>query len=324
MAVKAIQTDSNRRLGRWLTMLAAGALLLAGPALAATESQTFDVGAGGRLKIDTDIGSIEVSTGTGDQVAATVTWSGSNADEFTVDFSQDGDRVTIEGDFDRGLWGWGSSPKVRFEVTVPERFDVDLETSGGSISVDDLEGEVRARTSGGSLSFGQIDGPVYGRTSGGSISLQGSRGNADISTSGGSIKIGDVDGEVTAKTSGGSIQIARARGAVDAKTSGGSITVEEVMGAIQASTSGGSVTAYIGEQPAGDCRLTTSGGGVNVYLADDVAVDVDAKASGGRAVSEFDLDAARVTKTALSGEINGGGPALYLRSSGGSVRIKRR
>ena len=311
------------------TGFAALAALALTVTLAAAEitTRSFDVGDGGRLTVDTDVGSIEVRAAGSGNLEVEVEATGSRADELELDFSQSGDDVTVRGEFprSRGLFSWGSSGvKVTFTITVPERYDVDLETSGGSISVSDLEGEVVAETSGGSLSFGNIRGPVKGDTSGGSISLEGSTGDVEIETSGGSISIGDVDGAVKAHTSGGSISIDRARGRVDADTSGGSIRVDEVMGTIKASTSGGRVTAYISEQPEGDCRLTTSGGDVIVYLADGIGVDLDAEASGGRVESDFEVTGGRRSKNELSGAIHGGGPELYLRSSGGGVRIERR
>jgi DUF4097 and DUF4098 domain-containing protein YvlB len=300
------------------------ALAVLGTASAEITNKSFDVGDGGKLYVDTDVGSIEVRSG-GSGVSIEVDASGPRADELELDFQQNGNDVTVRGDFPKSsLWSWGRSPKIEFTITVPRRYDVELKTSGGSISVEDLEGEVRAKTSGGSLRFGNVTGSVHGRTSGGSISLSGSIGDADVETSGGSIKIGGVDGEVRAHTSGGSISIDRARGTVDAHTSGGSIKVDEVMGAIDASTSGGSVVAYISEQPGADCRLTTSGGGVTVYLADGIGVELDAQSSGGQVRSDFEVSGGRETKTSLSGAIHGGGPELYLRSSGGGVKIERK
>ncbi len=301
-------------------------VLSAAAADARTEQHTFDVRSGGTLELNTDRGRIEVATDSGSKVRCEVRIEGSQADRFSVDFSQQGDRVRVDGDYDgKSLWGWGGNhPKVEFLITVPRRFNLDLRTSGGSIKIADLDGEVSAKTSGGSLRLGNIRGTVLGKTSGGSIELQGSEGDADLSTSGGSIRIGDVDGRVLASTSGGSIVIAQARGTVEAETSGGSIRVDEVQGDISASTSGGSVTAYISQQPAGDCRLTTSGGHVQVYLAPGIAVDLDARASGGKVQSDFEVRGGQATKTSLSGEIGGGGPKLYLRSSGGGVSIERR
>ncbi len=292
---------------------------------AETINRSFTVGDGGMLDIETDIGSIEVVASGSGEVEVEVRRSGSRADELTVDFSQSGDNVSVRGDLPgRSSWfSWGNSPKVRFIVTVPKEYNLELRTSGGSIEVSDLEGRVRAKTSGGSLRFGDIDGTIYGRTSGGSIKVRGCSGDTDVDTSGGSITIGDVDGRVVANTSGGSITIGRVRAEVEADTSGGSIHVDEVMGAINASTSGGSVEAYISTQPQADCRLTTSGGGIRVYLADDVSVDISAHASS-RVTCDFDLDSESRSKRSLRGKLNGGGPELYLSTSGGGVSIQRR
>lgn len=302
-----------------LTITAAGA------AGADTVTRSFQVAPGGKLEIDTDLGAIEVRAGDGDRVAIEVTRDGTGAEDLTLDFVQSGNDVTVRGTYpqSRGWFNRGGGVKVRFAVTVPARFDVELETAGGSIRVDDLEGAVKGSTSGGSLHFGRIHGPVWGRTSGGSITLAGGVGDADVETSGGSIEIGEVDGRVRAETSGGSIHIDRARGSVHAETSGGGIRVDEVMGAIEASTSGGTVTAFISRQPAADCGLSTSGGGVDVRLAPGLAVDVDAAASGGRVRSDFALGDEVKTRSTLQGTLNGGGPQLRLRSSGGSVSISR-
>lgn len=309
-----------------LSLLASALLLALGtaPAGAETVRESFTVGEGGTLIVDTDLGSVEVRTQGSDRVEVVVSITGSNVDDFDVVTAQDGDDVRIRGEYERSgsLFG-GRNPRVHFEITVPERYNVDLGTAGGSITVDDLGGQARAKTSGGSLTFGAIRGPVWGRTSGGSITLASSSGEADVRTSGGSIRIGEVEGETVAHTSGGSIEIDRARGRVDAETSGGSIRVHEVLGPIRASTSGGGVTAYISEQPRADCRLTTSGGGITVYLADDVAVDLDASGSQ-KPRCDFELDDAVKTRTSLKGKINGGGPELFLRTSGGGVRVARR
>jgi DUF4097 and DUF4098 domain-containing protein YvlB len=97
------------------------------------------------------------------------------------------------------------------------------------------------------------------------------------------------------------------------------------MGKIQADTSGGSVKAYISQQPKGDCRLKTSGGSITVYLAEDVAVNVDAETSGGSIHTDFPVTLqGKISKKELKAQINGGGPELYLYTSGGSIYIKKK
>ncbi|GAB4381599.1 MAG: DUF4097 family beta strand repeat-containing protein [Calditrichia bacterium] len=292
--------------------------------------KTFSVEEGGTLLLDTDRGSIEVGTIPENyvkiEVIREVRRGGDESllEDFILEFDQRGNDVEVIGKLKKP-WGFkGRHIRIRFKVKVPRKYNVELKTAGGSISVEDLEGRVSTQTSGGSLHFGNITGPVEGKTSGGSITLENCRSTAFLKTSGGSITIGDVEGNVEAHTSGGSITISRARGNVLARTSGGGITVEEVMGTIDASTSGGSVEARISRQPEGNCRLKTSGGSIVVYLNDEVAVDVDAKTSAGKVETDFKVTVSgTIRKGELRGEINGGGPELYLRTSGGDIKIFR-
>lgn len=302
-----------------------------------TIKESFDVGQGGTLQVKSDLGSITVSTQNSNKVDVQVirkvkAFSKKEAErileDLTIDFFQDGDDVNVTAKLDqdsRSFWKRITRRvSLKFIISVPEKYNVDLSTAGGSISVDDLEGSVKSRTSGGSLKFGNITGPVDGKTSGGSITLDGCVGDADIRTSGGSITIGQVDGNVIAKTSGGSVNIKKAKGTVDAATSGGSINVNEVMGTINARTSGGSVNAAISQQPEGECRLSTSGGSVRVSLAEDIRATIDARTSGGRVKTEFPVTIqGELKKNQLNAQINGGGPLLYLRTSGGNIYLRK-
>ncbi len=305
--IKEESVTTSLKLKKSGTVLAAAlALVFAVPASADvrdTITKTFQVEAGGKLTIESDIGSIKVGSAEGDSVRIEVvreaeTSSDKKAkdifNDFVVDFEQRGKDVFVKADYRHDGFGgfWDrvfNRLRVEFIVTVPRVYDTDLRTSGGSISVDNVQGETRSKTSGGSLHFDLIAGNIWGRTS------------------------------------GGSIRIENAGGEVDAHTSGGSITVEEVLGAIKADTSGGSVTATITQQPQSDCSLTTSGGGITVYLAEEIAADLNARSSGGRVTTEFPVTVqGEVRKNEIQAKLNGGGPELYLRTSGGSVHIKKK
>ncbi|HEX2463925.1 MAG TPA: hypothetical protein VHR17_04805 [Thermoanaerobaculia bacterium] len=290
----------------------------------------LDVAAGGRLEIESEGASLAITTHEGAGARVVITRGTEDEEEiredYRIDITQNGNVVRVELERLRP-WRFFDftfrSPEIAVEV--PHRFDVDVVTSGGAVSVEDLDGKVDARTSGGSISLAAISGPVMATTSGGSIRLHSSGGDADLRTSGGSISIGEVDGSVNARTSGGSISIDRAAGAVVANTSGGSIEIEEVHGAIDAETAGGSVRAYLSEPPRADSSLRTSGGGITVVLADGIGLNIDARAN--RVTSEFDVadgDDSRRDDDELVGAINGGGPTLRLRTSGGGIRVLRR
>jgi hypothetical protein len=290
---------------------------------------------GGRLIFSTAMGPIQVTPGSDTvEVEAHFRGNPNSRQEFdrmlkdiTLDVSQAGNDIRVTPRF-QGVWtgsrpgfsnwfGWGGHNwchrggcleytwlrEMDFRIRVPQQFNVELETAGGSIKVGDLKGEVRARTSGGSLHFGRIDGPVDGRTSGGSIEVLGARGRTSVHTSGGSIRIEETSGEVEADTSGGAIHIERTSGRVEAHTSGGSIRVNRVQGPVSAST---------------------SGGGITVALSDGRGYDVDAETSGGGVTSDFSSLAPRDRERhRVQGQVNGGGSAVRLRTSGGGIHIRR-
>ena len=253
-----------------LTTLLLAGVLIAPSTLARTINESFNVDAGGELYLKTTSGRIDVETHSSNEVLVEVDISGSRADEFEVTFDQSGDDVSVIGEYDGGNgWGWGRNLKVEFTITVPEEYNVDVNTAGGAITVEDLIGNIEA------------------------------------------------------DTSGGSIKIGRVRGDVKVHTSGGSIRTEEVEGQIDANTSGGSIHVEFAKQLTDDAGLYTSGGSITAYLPDDIAIDIDASTSGGSVKSEFDVNGT-VKKRRISGTINGGGPELKLRTSGGTVRIKER
>jgi hypothetical protein len=229
--------------------------------------KTFEVKPGGTFYLESDSGALEVVSHTANTVEVQVKNKSGKDDSFVVSYEQDGNDVRVIGERE-GLSSFWSSSNVTFMIKVPEDYNVDLRTGGGSISLSDLRGQVEAYTSGGSIRLGQIEGDV------------------------------------------------------NVKTSGGSIKVEEVAGNINAHTSGGSIKATITKQPTKDCKLTTSGGSVTAYLSPSIAVDLVASTSGGTVGSDFDVNGT-LKKKSLKGTINGGGPELVLKTSGGSVRIKK-
>jgi DUF4097 and DUF4098 domain-containing protein YvlB len=296
--------------------------------------RNFNVHAGGTIIIDADIGDIKVTAG-GSNVSVDVirkakTSSRSHADELFKDldvtFSQEQNDVRIHAHYNHptSWFHWDTDLDVRFVVSVPAQYSVDLTTSGGDIVVSDLAGQARVRTSGGDVALGRIDGVVDVHTSGGDVSISGSRASATLSTSGGDIKVGDAMGSLSVKTSGGSIDIRRAATDLKAHTSGGSIEIGDAGGAIDASTSGGSIRAHLSRQPRSDSKLSTSGGGITIHVAPNVALDIDAQTSGGDVSSDVPVTIlGKQNDSSLNGKLNGGGPKLVLRSSGGDIRLAK-
>ena len=284
--------------------------------------KTFTVQPGGVLKIETQGGDIRVQTSADATVkvvarekirASTDAEADDILKKLELTIEQQADGVSASAKYEKQLPGfhWGSWPPVQvdFTVTVPTNYNVELKTSGGDVVVGNLNGKVYARTSGGDVTLGKITGDIDGGTSGGNVRLE--EGLAVV-------KLG---------TSGGDVRVGRAVGPTDLGTSGGNIDIKSVENTLYAATSGGDVSAGIAGALKGDCKLSTSGGRVRVTVDQGVAFDLDASTSGG------DVDASGLTitierggsgRSRLSGKVNGVGPLLKLRSSGGDIIVQTR
>lgn len=310
---------------RTLLFLAFGAgLAVAGTLSAAivrNVEKTFPVSPGGLLKAATQGGDIIVKTADVPEVrvtarhkirAATEKEADELLEKLTLTMDQTAEGVALEAKYEKqagGFLNFGSWPPVQvdFLVTVPARYSAELKTSGGDIAVGSLEGRVKANTSGGDIALERIDGDVDASTSGGDITLREGTARAKV------------------HTSGGDILIERAGGPTEANTSGGDIVIRSAAQLKRAHTSGGDIRAVLRGPLQEGCELSTSGGDVEVDVESGVAFELDASTSGGHvdaAGLTITIDKGGLRKSQLKGRVNGGGPLLRLRSSGGDIDIR--
>ncbi len=296
--------------------------------------KSFQVQKGGTLFLKTDRGSVEIRAHPANEVKVDVlleadTRSRERAkewlDSFEITLEQHGNDVDILGELPEKWFRRDDRLKIHFDILVPDQYNLDVETSGGSIWVSDLKGKVKLSTSGGSITSGSIDGSVAARTSGGSISIDGAKGETVAHTSGGGITLGEIDGSADAKTSGGSISVEGVNGDLQARTSGGSLRLQNVSGNLLAKTSGGSITARLLKQINAPADLETSGGSIHLEVPPDFKADIDASTSGGRVIADLPITVQGVIdKSDLRGKMNGGGVLITLRTSGGNIEIRER
>ncbi len=155
-----------------------------------------------------------------------------------------------------------------FDISVPGEFNVDINTSGGDISITEVKGTAVLKTSGGDIELLRVDGKVDASTSGGDVRVVQNTNAVTLRTSGGDIDVIDVAGEVVAKTSGGDVSVRNNKAHVDVKTSGGDIRLENVGAEIEASTSGGDIVV---DSSAGSIDVSTSGGDIDLRNINGVA-----------------------------------------------------
>ncbi len=256
----------------------------------------FDMKAGGKLQTFTNGGSITV-TGTSDKkasVALIVTDQNGRVDKsrieellkkYKIDIRKDNQTLYATAERIDKNWKGNNELSISFRIKVPHETTCNVNTSGGSISLNNVKGNSELKTSGGSIALQQYQGALEAKTSGGSISLSDSEGKLNVQTSGGSISLQKVSGDIAAQTSGGSIS-------ADILKLGKFLTLE---------TTGGSVTATI-----------PGGKGLDLDLS---GTNVKAELSNFKGESD---------RNKIKGSINGGGIPVKLSTSGGSTRLNFR
>jgi DUF4097 and DUF4098 domain-containing protein YvlB len=283
--------------------------------------KTFQVQPGVHINVSTAGGEIRVET-SNDSVVKVVAKehirAGSDAEaddvlkKLELNLEQSGNEVTASAHYEKSMgYHSGNWPPVQvdFIVTVPASASADLKSSGGDIIVGDLAGAVHAHTSGGDVKLGSIG------------------GNVDASTSGGNVVLSEGRSSVRLSTSGGNVSAKHLVGPADLRTSGGDIKVDSVENTLKAETSGGDVKAGFEGVLKGDCTLSTSGGQVKASVGKETGFHLDASTSGGQvdaAGLTITIDHGGMGRSSLSGAVNGGGPELKLRSSGGDIEVSTR
>lgn len=272
-------------------------LIFVSPVLAADRSQVFEVGAGGSLVLTTSVGDVTLTTWERNQVAVEVL--GIDEEEVgRLSMTQSGNVVRVD------FRPQESSGNVRFRVGIPSRFDVDVKTAGGDITITgSLAGVVTGSTAGGDITVGDLNGKVVLRTSGGDVRAGSVQGDAELKTSGGDIQLASADGDVGLVTAGGDITVGDVGRSLTAKTSGGDIRVGDVGGEATLSTAGGDVRVG---QVSGSATLTTAGGDVECESATG---HVKARTAGG------DLRLRGISGS-LEGSTAGGDVVAELNPSG--------
>src|SRR5688500_13306181 len=136
----------------------------------------------------------------------------------------------------------------------------------------------------------------------GGLRLVGTRGRAELSTTNGGVSVEDVEGNIRLRSTNGGLTVVNAAGTLDGVTTNGGISAQL-------------------NEVDGDLTLRTTNGGVTLRLPENLRASVDIATSNGGIHSDLAVEGGQKTKRSLTGDINGGGGKLHVRSTNGGVRI---
>ena len=202
-------------------------------------------------------------------------------------------------------------------------------SAGGAIRADVIRGDAWLETAGGDISVREVGGVLHASTAGGGIRIGRAGSKVALNTAGGTIEVGSAKGMVTAGNQGGPIQVGGAAG-VQCDSGGGAIRLSNVSGSMNASTLVGNIMAQLLTGAVlEDSILSTGGGDITVLVPSNLRITILAQmelaSNARRIVSEFPAVKTRMegALAVAEGSINGGGPLLRLKGSGGTIYIRR-
>ncbi len=284
--------------------------------------KSFPVKMGGKLELDLDTGGrLEISGWSKEEIAVTAEIGGKDQDDAEIEFEATSSSVEIHSSCNHHLRGCRC--KVRFVVRVPERCDVHVESSGGAVIIDGVEGKLSGQTMGGEIELSKIKGYIDLETMGGRINVEDCEADGKVHTMGGAVVIRGVRGNLKGSTMGGKVtyeNVSSQRGAkeneeLNVSTMGGDIEIGSVDEKVKAETYGGDITV----EKAEEVNVSTMGGDINV---NEAPAGAKVKTMGG----DITIRSAgnRVNATTMGGDIDLGAVDGSIKAStmGGDVVAK--
>jgi hypothetical protein len=242
-----------------------------------------------RIRIAADDGDVRVFTADVGQVEMVVESSGYDVeDELELSMTPHGDLVDIVAKTREDFRFFDFTIRsLQIDIRIPRDADVEIDTGDGSVEVDAVAGVLDVRTGDGSVTVRDASGDVFLQTGDGSIDARG------------------LDGAVAASTGDGSVDL---RGRFDA------VMVETGDGDVE-------VTPLPGSQILAPWHLQTRDGSVTLGVPSDLGAHIDASANDGDVRSTLPLS--QVSSSRLEGDVNGGGPAIVVRTGDGSIHLNQ-
>jgi len=200
---------------------------------------------------------------------------------------QNGNAVRVGDISDHSLF---NNISIDYDVTVPADVALNLHSGSGDVEVNNVGRFVSAASGSGN------------------VRIRGSHGPLDIESGSGDLQVDDAGaGDVKAKTGSGNIRVNGFSGNFNARTGSGDIEASgRLEGGGMISTGSGDVRLHLTPDSKFTLEGATGSGDIRVKMPGVVAANTD------------------TSRHHVTTEVNGGGPALQIRTGSGDVEIASR
>jgi DUF4097 and DUF4098 domain-containing protein YvlB len=277
--------------------------------------RTFNVGAGGSLKLANVAGDVKVTGGSGSEIRIEARVHGrgktdadarAQLDTVTVDMRQSGNRVDVETTHQNHSRAW-----VDYTVVVPTGASVEVRSVSGDVQVSEIGGSARAETVSGDITATGLGQVAALRSVSGDVRANGL-------SSDGTVTFNSVSGDVT-------ITKLKAKSATFETVSGDARVDGCDCGGAQSSSVSGDV-AYTGTLAKGGRYVFNSHSG-DIVLVTPSGFELNAATFSGDLrveglTGEGDTDRRGPGRT-RRGTVGGGGAVVEAKTLSGDLRVNR-
>jgi DUF4097 and DUF4098 domain-containing protein YvlB len=300
--------------------------------------RTVKLAKGGHVSLINISGSIEVKSWNKGEVkidalktsrASSLSQAKENAAEVKIVVQKEGDTLRIKTEYPkrRGSRRRRLSVSVHYNLWVPSKASVRIDSTSGSVEMENIGGEVKVDVKSGSVDLKDIGGEVKVDVTSGSVTIKKAAKGVDCDIISGRLELQDIRGDAYLKTVSGKIKVERIKGSIEAETTSGGIEMRKVTGAktIKGKVLSGSIV-YDGDiDPNGRYTLHTHSGSIRMFISSGSGFELEAKTFSGRIDSDFDITiSGKLSKKAIKGVVNKGGAYMKLSTFSGSIYLRKR
>jgi hypothetical protein len=255
-------------------------------------AKSFTVSNRASVHVDTNDGSVSITTGDTKQVEFRVEYQGYVLNKsLNIESNQQGDEVELTARIpNKWHFSLGTIRRLHIEVRMPKDADLQVRTGDGSIKAVGLSGTIDLHSGDGSLIVSSLHGAVR------------------LHTGDGSIEGRDLDGKCDAVSGDGRIRLTGRFDVLSVRSGDGSVGVE----------------ALHGSKLDSGWNISSGDGGIDLALPGDLPVNIDASTSDGHISSDIPITMEGIiSKSRVRGKMNGGGSTLTIHTGDGSIHLKQ-
>jgi hypothetical protein len=276
-----------------LALTGIAALTLAASPVRADEwSKSYPINGRANLTVSTGDGDVNVTGSNKSTIDARVTTTGYKLGPNDVQIveSQSGNNVTIEIKFPHMNFNWGGHRNLKVDLQVPSTLDMNLRTSDGNITSENVSGNMSFDSGDGNVIATQVHGTVKMHTGDGNMTGTG------------------FDGSLEASTGDGNVRIEGRFDSLDLKSGDGNIDAQ----------------ANSGSKVASNWNVHSGDGRITLRVPGDLNANLDVHTGDGSISADVPVTVSgTISHQSLRGKLNAGGGTLAVSTGDGSIHIEK-